>query len=160
MSAATKQLSLKIFLVTLALAIIGLWLANLKNSIVTNKESNLSAESFAENFNNNLEENANLVDYSSEDEKIFVNQLLVEANNLNVATDTPDSVFEEPEKESVPTETSELESPEFVDLENSNLVTPVQTNCPAYVNCMPTFDAEPRPCVIPPGCEGITEKVY
>ncbi|BFD25281.1 MAG: hypothetical protein JST_000612 [Candidatus Parcubacteria bacterium] len=160
MSAAAKQLSLKIFLGALALIIMGLWLMNLKNSIVTNEEPNLSADSFAENFNNNLKENANLVDSFSEDEKIFVNQLLVEANNLDIATDTPDSVFEEPENNNVPTETNELELPELIDSESSDFVAPVATNCPAYVNCMPTSDAEPRPCVIPPGCEGITEKVY
>lgn len=32
-------------------------------------------------------------------------------------------------------------------------------DCPAYINCMPTI-GEARSCVIPAGCEGITEKVY
>lgn len=33
------------------------------------------------------------------------------------------------------------------------------TNCPAYVNCMPTIGAAPS-CQIPPGCEGMTQIVY
>lgn len=32
--------------------------------------------------------------------------------------------------------------------------------CPAFINCMPTYDAEPRPCVVPPGCEGETIIAY
>ncbi|MCL4404341.1 hypothetical protein M1432_03295 [Patescibacteria group bacterium] len=32
-------------------------------------------------------------------------------------------------------------------------------DCPQYVNCMPGPDVS-RTCVIPPGCEGSTEKVY
>jgi len=41
-----------------------------------------------------------------------------------------------------------------IEKENSN-------NCPEWVNCMPSYgDSDSRNCVIPPGCEGITEKVY
>jgi hypothetical protein len=32
-------------------------------------------------------------------------------------------------------------------------------NCPEWVNCMPTIGEAPS-CEIPPGCEGITQKVY
>ncbi len=32
-------------------------------------------------------------------------------------------------------------------------------NCPQYVNCIPGPDVS-RTCVIPPGCDGFTEKVY
>ncbi|MGE5425684.1 MAG: hypothetical protein ACM3PZ_01270 [Bacillota bacterium] len=35
----------------------------------------------------------------------------------------------------------------------------VRQNCPQYINCMPTF-GEPRPCVIPPGCENYTQIAY
>ncbi len=34
-------------------------------------------------------------------------------------------------------------------------------HCPEYVNCMPTYDELPEDfCVVPPGCEDITLKVY
>ncbi len=44
--------------------------------------------------------------------------------------------------------------------EESNVL-PAQnnSNCPPYINCMPTI-GEARPCVIPPNCEGITVPVY
>ena len=33
------------------------------------------------------------------------------------------------------------------------------SRCPEYVNCMPGPDVT-RTCVIPPGCEGVTQKAY
>ncbi len=36
---------------------------------------------------------------------------------------------------------------------------PVAGSCPEFVNCMPGPDVN-RTCVIPPGCEGITQKAY
>lgn len=33
-------------------------------------------------------------------------------------------------------------------------------NCPEWINCMPSFDSSPRACQIPPECEGITEILY
>ncbi|MHB8903492.1 MAG: ATP synthase subunit B family protein [Patescibacteria group bacterium] len=33
------------------------------------------------------------------------------------------------------------------------------SNCPSYINCMPTI-GESRPCQIPVGCEGITTIAY
>jgi hypothetical protein len=48
------------------------------------------------------------------------------------------------------------EALEEAQIEKQNL-----NNCPEWVNCMPTYgDSGPRNCTIPPGCEGITEKVY
>ncbi|MFA4999978.1 MAG: hypothetical protein WC545_01295 [Patescibacteria group bacterium] len=46
----------------------------------------------------------------------------------------------------------------FIPEESKNLTE--NPNCPAYINCMPTYDSPPRPCVIPPGCEGITQIAY
>lgn len=34
-----------------------------------------------------------------------------------------------------------------------------KTACPAFINCMPTI-GEARPCIIPPGCEGVTQIAY
>jgi hypothetical protein len=35
-----------------------------------------------------------------------------------------------------------------------------KTGCPEWVNCMPTPDVAGNKCVIPPGCEGYTQKAY
>jgi len=35
----------------------------------------------------------------------------------------------------------------------------VSGGCPEYIDCMPTVGA-PKPCVVPPGCEGITLIAY
>jgi CRISPR/Cas system-associated endonuclease Cas3-HD len=33
-------------------------------------------------------------------------------------------------------------------------------NCPEFVNCMPTYNSDEEICLVPPGCENITLKVY
>ncbi len=44
--------------------------------------------------------------------------------------------------------------------EENNLDKNNLNNCPEWVNCMPTVGGKNLDCSIPPGCEGITEKVY
>lgn len=34
------------------------------------------------------------------------------------------------------------------------------SNCPEWINCMPTSDGGARSCQVPPGCEGITQIAY
>jgi len=155
MSVTSKQIILKIILISLAVFVGALWLANLKNSLIGSEEpSGLTTESITQTLENNLDENANLINSSAEVEKVFVNQLMVEANNIKPQPDVEASVPEEP------VENSLSEPDESVDSEPTKPINPNQTNCPAYVNCMPTFGEPARPCVIPPGCEGVTEKVY
>ena len=155
MSVTSKQIILKIILISLAVFVGALWLANLKNSLIGSEEpSGLTTESITQTLENNLDENANLINSPAEVEKVFVNQLMVEANNIKPQPDVEASVPEEP------VENSLSEPDESVDSEPTKPINPNQTNCPAYVNCMPTFGEPARPCVIPPGCEGVTEKVY
>ena len=155
MSVTSKQIILKIILISLAVFVGALWLANLKNSLIGREEpSGLTTESITQTLENNLDENANLINSSAEVEKVFVNQLMVEANNIKPQPDVEASVPEEP------VENSLSKPDESVDSEPTKPINPNQTNCPAYVNCMPTFGEPARPCVIPPGCEGVTEKVY
>ena len=155
MSVTNKQTILKIILISLAVFVGVLWLANLKNSLISKGEpSSLTTESITQTLENNLNENANLINASTEMEKVFVNQLMVEANNIKPQPDTEAPVLEEP------IENYLSEPDESADSELTKPINPNQTNCPAYVNCMPTFGEPARPCVIPPGCEGVTEKVY
>lgn len=49
-------------------------------------------------------------------------------------------------------------SPEKMISDLANKLT-ASSSCPAYINCMPSI-GEPRPCVIPPGCEKITQIAY
>lgn len=36
----------------------------------------------------------------------------------------------------------------------------ILNNCPEFVNCMPSYSGEKNTCIVPPGCEDITLKVY
>ncbi|MCF7794755.1 hypothetical protein K9M50_00135 [Patescibacteria group bacterium] len=88
----------------------------------------------------------------------------------NKAENNPDIFVSSTSTEDVSTSTVDVE--EFEDmqselkkleeaLEEAQIEKQNPNNCPEWVNCMPTYgDSGPRNCVIPPGCEGITEKVY
>lgn len=155
MSVATKQTVLKVILIFLAVFIGALWLVNLKNSLISREgASSVTIESVAQTMEDNLNENASLIEASTDVEKAFVNQLMVEVNNANPEPNMSDVVPEQP-LENPLSEPDESVRPELGDP-----ISPNQISCPAYVNCMPTFGEPARPCVIPPGCEGITEKVY
>ncbi len=59
--------------------------------------------------------------------------------------------------QSVPTRlTFSLSSPAAL---STSSVSSTVAPCPAYVNCMPGPDVN-RHCIIPPGCENVTQKVY
>lgn len=149
MKAENRQLGLKIGLTIFALLIGGLWLANLKNVFATREQTpdstwkSISRDLDAA-FKNN-EEKASAAEAA--EKKIFVNDLLVKANNTNVEEVTPS--------------TTPTSSPDMKE-ELEQILTPNPTassSCPRYVNCMPMI-GEANACVIPPGCEGVTEKVY
>ncbi len=73
----------------------------------------------------------------------FKNKIEEESNNLETL----------PQAEEVEIIEEELES----EGETNRLT----DHCPEYVNCMPTYDELPEDfCVVPPGCEDITLKVY
>ncbi len=150
MKAENRQLGLKIGLIIFALLIGGLWLANLKNVFATREQTPDSTwqaitRDLDAAFKSN-EEKATAAEAT--EKKIFVNNLIVKANNANAVAEG-----------AVPS-TTPTSSPSIKD-ELEQILTPSSTtsSCPRYVNCMPTI-GEARPCVIPPGCEGITEKVY
>ncbi len=47
------------------------------------------------------------------------------------------------------------------EVESEDKTTRSTDHCPQFVNCMPTYDELPEDfCVVPPGCEDITLKVY
>ena len=85
-----------------------------------------------------------------------------EKNNAGIfvgSTSTPEiatSTVDRQEFEDMQDDLKRLEEAlEKANMEKQN------NNCPQWVNCMPSYgNTGPNNCVIPPGCEGITEKVY
>lgn len=46
-----------------------------------------------------------------------------------------------------------------LDFASGSPISGIPSRCPEYVNCMPGPDVN-RTCIIPPGCENYTQRVY
>jgi len=153
-----KNFLIKILAASLAVLIFFFWMINLRNVWQINKlknqtnTDNLKFSELKEEINNSLDDvNERLNDQKQQERFVQdVNGLL-------------NDVMEEAEKTSSSTE-------EFSDLATSTMATSSEitssttveikkSNCPPYINCMPSI-GEARPCEIPVGCEEITQIAY
>ena len=142
-----KSLLVKIGIIIIVAFIFFLWLASLKGvfenqktttDVTWQKISSDMDKSF-QDAQNRFDEAANIA--ASTTDSTFVNGLLDKASSTATST--------------VATSTAAAElKQEFTDITNSKKV-----SCPQYINCMPSI-GEARPCVIPPGCEKITQIAY
>jgi len=153
-----KRFYLKIGVGLFSVLIAVLWLVSLRFSFTANlndfivEDSNQTAawqEDLNESFNT-LQ--TNLKDFQTEEtqikteEKTFLQTMSANLAELASAQEAPDQtelIVEE-----------KLGSEMLLELESR-----LNLQCPAYINCMPMI-GEDRPCVLPPGCENITQIAY
>lgn len=143
-----KALIFKIGIIVIIVVIFFLWLANLRNVLEDNQEGNNQTwKKITEDIDNSL----NRLDDISNDlaststENKFVDGLVNLASSTIAATTTSTSTVKIELKE------------ELKDLIKQ--ATTTKSNCPEYINCMPSI-GEARPCIIPTGCENITQIAY
>lgn len=153
-----KRLYLKIGVVLFSVVIATLWLISLRFSFSANLndfivEDNNQATVWQEDLNESLNAlQANLKDSQVEDNQIKTEEkVFLQTMSANLAELT--SVKEVSNETDLTTE-EKLGSDMLLELE-----TRLNVQCPAYINCMPMI-GEDRPCVIPPGCENITQIAY
>lgn len=144
-----KQQMLWPLVVILAALIFAFWAYNLKNVWQTSS-NNIDLGAVKQEINQSLgeleeklEENSRLQDDAGE----MLNELIEEveesaSSSENILPNTPDQ------------STTTLDFPATTTTPSRN------TNCPEWINCMPSIGDEPRPCQIPVGCEGITQIAY
>lgn len=130
-----------------------LWLFNMQR-LIFNTELQTGAENDEQIWRNIQEEFSQGF--------MEMNQIWEEAQSSQIIADS--EVFMENLKTSVEKEVEKnsdddlQELPEAEEVEEFNRST---SHCPEFVNCMPTYDELPEDfCVVPPGCEDITLKVY
>lgn len=92
------------------------------------------------------------------EEKNNLNELREIINNPIDFGDEDANDNDNEEKDDVKKDADELFEGVIDNVEKKSTSTS-NTNCPEWINCMPTI-GEARPCVIPPGCEGITQIAY
>ena len=152
-----KSLLVKMIIITIIAIIFFLWLFSLRN-LFENKQvdNNSLLKKVSDDINNSLNETENrLNQITSSSSDSMVKDLLDKASSTAAS------------KISTTTVASELKK-ELIDLTNRATITASTTiatttlkkdTCPKYIDCMPTIGAA-KPCVIPAGCEGITQIAY
>lgn len=135
---------------------------------ISEEETNnsLSWQSFTEKFNSTLD---NLSDDWEEikNEKEEIKNIFIENKDNVTSTDLIYTQFEgelrEEDEEYIYNEVIG----DYQDIEDVKKVTEEiikkfndTNNCPAWINCMPTIGTEINDCVIPSGCEDITQIAY
>jgi hypothetical protein len=158
-----KRFIMKVGVIAFSVIILALWIFSLSFSFApkkNNTEDNDSSwqQDLKETINTvrddfNINKDSNNEDPNTE-EKAFLDDML---NNIEDKEQVKIPVVI-PEETGVSTST---EPQKFLkELENKLPFEDISTiNCPAYINCMPTI-GQARPCVIPPGCEDITQIAY
>ncbi len=138
------QIAITIF----AVVILFFWLSNIDNAFQKTKElSNNEGRLKWQEFKADLDKTIESVNHHFQAAK-------KENQEENIKEDSDaliDDLITATEKLASSTITIPSDNPEAPIINN---------NCPEWIDCMPTIDAKPRPCVIPPGCEGITQIAY
>jgi len=139
-----KLLLVKVGVIIIVIVVFFLWLANLKGVFENQK---ISSDKTWEKISRDMNDSLNRLDTvtsklsASSTDNSFVNGLLEKASSTATSTISTSTAAAKLKKE-------------LIDITSSK-----KTSCPAYINCMPSIGA-PRPCVIPPGCENITQIAY
>jgi predicted PurR-regulated permease PerM len=145
-----KIIAFKIIIIVIIAAIFFLWLLNLKNIFETNQASNDKTwQKISSDINSSLDRMdkvTNNLASSSSAENSFVEELMRKASST-MATTTSTSTAQTEIKE------------ELTGLIKTATTTPKRISCPEYINCMPTI-GEAKTCVVPAGCEKITQIAY
>jgi len=153
-----KILIMKIGVVSIIGLVFVLWVLNMRNvwrpMTVDNKDltQNTDFSKFKQDVNGQMTEiNQKLNDITNSRQ----------AANNKAGEDLLNNIIKETNKissTSIATSSS-TSSPVLSASSTQNLPKVKNSNCPPYINCMPTVGAS-RPCQIPAGCEGITQIAY
>ena len=139
-----KSLLPKISIIILIAVIFCLWLANLNNVFDSNSTStDDTLKKISADIDKSLKDaNASFETTISSTSNTFVEGLLNKASSTT-ATSTVKKELKEELTGLIKTATTTLE----------------RSDCPPYINCMPSTD-KIKPCVVPVGCEKITQIAY
>lgn len=144
-----KTLLFKLGIIIIIAVIFFLWLASLRSVLKNNQDSNNETwRKINQDVNNSLNDLDKIVNNlsTSTSEDLFVERLLDGASSTATTTIST-------------TTATTLVKEELSDLIKMATSTVKDSACPPYINCMPTI-GEARPCVIPVGCENITQIAY
>jgi len=153
-----KRFILRVGVIVTSLLIMILWIVSLTFSFGSR---NMNTEIVNNSWRQDLQETIDSVrgdlgskSLPTKEEKTFLDDM-----RTNIENKDRQAIASSSEEASIPEE--ETESQKFLETLKDKLPATgiASSSCPAYINCMPTI-GQARPCVIPAGCEDITQIAY
>lgn len=154
---AKKNFLMKVGIASFMVLILIFWGLNIKNvfrsnAVENDAKQNTEWQNIKKDFDETIDKMSVSLDKIEEtNNKLktasssIINELILETNKLIASTTTAT--------------TSASSSPVSTSTSLSAPSEKIKSDCPAYINCMPTIGAA-RPCQIPVGCEEITQIAY
>ena len=140
-----KALLLKILVLSFTVLIFLAWIFNMQSRLKNIEELTLvpKNDEFSE-IKDNLDQVVEELNTKLKNEKDSLSQVV-------------EDIKEDDQKDS---QEDDLNLPPLVEEEPLLKPKPTLSNCPEYINCMPTVGGPARSCAIPPGCEEITQVAW
>ena len=156
-----KKFLMKVGIISIMILIVIFWILNIKNvfSSETNTESDKSLEQL-KNIKNDFDSTLNQVNKTLGSVDTATSTINKPASSTNISENdisASSSLVNNFIKETNKIVSSGTSSVPVLPIADSVLKS--KSNCPAYINCMPTV-GETRDCKIPAGCENITQIAY
>lgn len=159
---AKKRLLLKVGVGIFSALIIGFWLLSLRltaDSKMAAEANNSEMDAWQEEFGRTI--NAMRSGLETETEtasttktgKEFLSEMAENLEESEAATATGSKIM------ATNTVVSATITPEQMIKRLEDRLPAANSACPEFIDCMPTI-GEAKPCVIPPGCENITQIAY
>lgn len=156
---AKKLLILKAGVLIIAVALIGFWSLNLGSAFSVRSEKKGQAAAWQDDLNNTISAitASTTTTGNSAEEKAFLAEMV---NNLTDREIVTTSMVVATTTAVVPQEIATLTPEQLINnLEQRLPLMTASSSCPEFIDCMPTI-GEAKPCVIPVGCENITQIAY
>lgn len=156
---AKKLLILKVGVLIFAAALIGFWSLNLGTSFSVKGERRESSNAWQDDLNKTISAitASTTIARDSAEEKAFLAEMVNNLSDREIATA---SIAVATATAAIPHDVATLTPEQLIkNLEQRLPLTTASSSCPEFIDCMPTI-GEPNPCVIPVGCENITQIAY
>ncbi len=160
---------MKIGVSILTVVILFFWISNLKNDWRSEQKSTIKQQNSLKSFTNDFNKAAqNIQKQFNKNKQIQNNSSTTSTSTLlrsGVSKNSSNAVISSSSKavssstlKNIPDQIIIKHSP--VVASSSTTTSRVNTHCPQYINCMPTYGQTAHSCQIPTGCEDITQLVY
>lgn len=163
---AKKRRSLLIGVWLFSLIIVVFWVINLRASFINNRNTQTAGVN-SDSWQQDLKETINAVNASLNSKasssdlqgKAFLSEMADNLQKKDAASSTPLIASSTPS--TVATGTATVTPEKLIKELETKVAEPGKASgtCPQFIDCMPTIGAS-KPCVIPPGCENITQIAY